>query len=79
MFIQKFTSGVPYLVIILFTAGKGINNASSISEPLARNTLIRAIFDEVELDVSRFEYLLKEDSTNRAQNLDNVIDVLKYK
>lgn len=63
--------------IICFTGGKGYRDRSSISEAAAGYSFFRAICEEVNLDVSRFQFILEERSHNTKENLRNVMDELR--
>lgn len=76
-FIKQIASKSLNPDVICFAGGKGLRDQSSISEAAAGYSFFRAICEEVNLDVSRFGFMLEEQSHNTKENLRNVIDELR--
>ena len=75
--VKQIASGALNPNVICFTGGKGNNNPSSISEAAAGYTFFRGVCEESGVDVSRFDYILEEESRNSKENLINVIEEIR--
>lgn len=75
--IKQIASGSLNPDIICFTGGKGPNSSGTISEAVAGYSFFRSICEEVNLDVSRFDVILEQNSQNSRASLRNVIEELR--
>lgn len=76
-FIKQIASGALNPDIICFVGGKGLREQNSVSGASASYAFFRSICEEVNLDVSRFDFVLEEKSHNTKENLRNVLNELR--
>eukprot|EP00178_Gracilaria_changii_P016303 TRINITY_DN462_c0_g1_i1.p1 TRINITY_DN462_c0_g1~~TRINITY_DN462_c0_g1_i1.p1 ORF type:complete len:598 (-),score=99.70 TRINITY_DN462_c0_g1_i1:4826-6583(-) len=63
--------------VICFAGGNGLNDDGTISEAAAGYSFFRNVCEEADVDVSRFEFILEQQSHNTKENLRNLIDELR--